>query len=1002
VPRRLVRAAGAWLLFALVLVVLPALLVRIGWPLPRAIPPVHQVIGALRRPLPDGFTLRLLAVIGWVMWAQLVVAVGAEARGRRRSGPTRRVAPRRLQALVAELVAAATLAAAPAVTTASAAPRLAPATPVVATISATPGAAPAPPVRARSTAVITTSTIVPAARAQERRQPPTSHRARGATAAPAATFHPSTEGPYTVWPGFPAPTAAPAAGISAGDKYVVVTTGDTLWKLGVDHLGDGIRGEQIWALNGGRTMDDGRVFTNAWLIEGGWRLLMPADATGCQVMGAASATATPAPVAKPPTAASTAPAVPTPPSNPAVTSPSAAPTPTGVAVARGSGGAPVPPVRVHGVASSVPGWLLPTGGATLLATFAFLEARRRRARSLRRARSNSVMAPTDPTVDPLLRAVQRAADVGAVERLQAALYHLAMIDRPRLRPQVFLRHPDGRIDLLLFSGSEPVAPWTAAPTNKLFWMLDADAELPEPDPEVVPCPALVQLGVCDDGAELYVDLEGIGILGLNGSPETVRQIARALTATLVVSPAGELCRVLTMGFDPYGLDEQVEDRFVVAKSVEWLLDAAEAGAKEVVEAVAEEKAGSSFRLRALNTDAGWEPTVVVVAGVAMAGDEVARLERLAGDGGLGAAVVCPTARAAWNLELVDPAGGWWELNPLSIRVRPVQMAVDELQDLAAYLADADVEPVESPVDGGRPGGVDDPSVPAGAPLDLPAAPRLDLPAASGNGTAPKPSGNGTAPPGYAERDWKVMICLLGPPYATNRDGVVMGDSGRTAPLQLLAWLVSNRDTATRVGAREALWGGEVVAPKTVTLVFNRAKALLRELAGDPTAEFITRDNDRIRLDPLVVSDYEMVADRIAFARHLDDPAETAEVLAGGLERIRGVPLIGTNWVWADDNHLSSNMAMAASALATDLAALRLQLGQTADAVAATTVGLQVIPGNDELTRLRIQACIDGGDRREAWSVYEEYARRTAARGEDIHPDIVELRNQLTRSGRTQS
>jgi hypothetical protein len=544
-----------------------------------------------------------------------------------------------------------------------------------------------------------------------------------------------------------------------------------------------------------------------------------------------------------------------------------------------------------------------------------------------------------------------------------------------------------------------VAPWTAAPTNKVFWTLDADAELPEPDPEVLPCPALVQLGVCDDGAELYVDLEGIGILGLNGSPETVRQIARALTATLVVSPAGELCRVLTMGFDPYGLDEQVEDRFVVAKSVEWLLDAAEAGAQEVVAAIAEEKAGSSFRLRALNADAGWEPTVVVVAGVALAGDEVARLERLAGDGGLGSAVVCPTAQAAWNLELVDPAGGWWQLNPLSIRVRPVQMAVDELQDLAAYLADADVEPVEVPAEpqpnAGRPAGGGRPA--PGAPVELPVS---RLPAASANGTAI--SANGTAAPVYVERDWQVMICLLGPPYATNRDGVVMGDTGRTAPLQLLAWLVSNRDTATRAGAREALWGGEVVAPKTVTLVFNRAKALLRDLAGDPTAEFITRDNDRIRLHPLVVSDYEMVADRVAFARHLDDPSETAEVLAGGLERIRGVPLIGTNWVWADDNHLSSNMAMAASALATDLAALRLQLGQTAAAVAATTVGLQVIPGNDELTRLRIQACIDGGDRREAWSVYEEYARRTAARGEDIHPDIVELRNQLTRTGRAQS
>jgi hypothetical protein len=83
-----------------------------------------------------------------------------------------------------------------------------------------------------------------------------------------------------------------------------------------------------------------------------------------------------------------------------------------------------------------------------------------------------------------------------------------------------------------------------------------------------------------------------------------------------------------------------------------------------------------------------------------------------------------------------------------------------------------------------------------------------------------------------------------------------------------------------------------------------------------------------------------------------------------------------------------------------LAALRLKLGQPARAVEATAAGLKVIDHGDELTRLQIEAHLAAGDRQEAWIVYEEYERVTTGRGEDIDPDIAELRNQMMRSGRS--
>jgi DNA-binding SARP family transcriptional activator len=583
----------------------------------------------------------------------------------------------------------------------------------------------------------------------------------------------------------------------------------------------------------------------------------------------------------------------------------------------------------------------------------------------------------------LTAAVQAVSNLAGVDRLQAALYHLANVADPTLRVVVMLRHPDGRIDVQLAVAAEPVEPWTA--TDQLFWTLDPTADLPEVDPQVNPCPALVQLGVCDDHAELYIDLEAIGILGLTGTPETIRQIARALAATLVISPAARLCRVLTLGFDPYGLDEQVEDRLVIAKSVESLLHEAEMTAKDVVQGVAQHGAGTSFRLRAIDADSGWEPAIAVLAGTALADEEISRLQRLAGGGGQGAAVVCDRLQARWTLELVDPVAGWWQLNPLAQRVRPAQMAADELRELAAYLADADVGPVQplrepsynaSPPDAGD----DEARVPADETDPLPAV--------------PEPVS------GYVEPDWLVMIRLFGPPHAINRNGVVLGAAGRGAPLEMLAWLVTHRDKATRTGAKEALWGGDDVKARTVTNAIYGAGALLRGLTDEPSDEFIPGFNERLTLNRLVVSDYELVAHRLAFARRQNDPSVAAEVLAGGLDLVRGVPLAGVEWLWADDNHLSSNLAMIGAALATELAVLRLQGGQTAAAIDATTVGLEVIPGNEELIRLRMQACIDGGDRRAALTVYEKYESVTAARGESIGPAIAALRNELLRSGRT--
>ena len=99
----------------------------------------------------------------------------------------------------------------------------------------------------------------------------------------------------------------------------------------------------------------------------------------------------------------------------------------------------------------------------------------------------------------------------------------------------------------------------------------------------------------------------------------------------------------------------------------------------------------------------------------------------------------------------------------------------------------------------------------------------------------------------------------------------------------------------------------------------------------------------------------------------------------------------------DEDYLTSSMAAEAVAMATELATLRLRNGDIRGALAATDVGLHVIPLHDQLTELSIQAWMASGERRTAIAVYEAYERATAARGEAVAPEIARLRNELLRT-----
>ena len=239
-PARLLLAAVAAAALLLLLVGVPAaLLAVIGDPLPRHLPSGSDLTSALT---PEEIT-KALAIVLWLLWLQFAAAVAAEINARATGRHLRVPAAGPSQVLARRLLATALL-----VTTAAG-------TALPAAQAATSSPAAAPP--AAAAAYTTAQAAAPAG--------------PSAAVAQAATSQ--------------------VPGVPAGARYYQVTAHDTLWRIAETHLGSGARYGEIFALNRDRPQPDGSALTRAALIQPGWSLIMPEDATGCPRAAATAATA---------------------------------------------------------------------------------------------------------------------------------------------------------------------------------------------------------------------------------------------------------------------------------------------------------------------------------------------------------------------------------------------------------------------------------------------------------------------------------------------------------------------------------------------------------------------------------------------------------------------------------------------------------------------------------------------------------------------------------------
>jgi hypothetical protein len=127
----------------------------------------------------------------------------------------------------------------------------------------------------------------------------------------------------------------------------------------------------------------------------------------------------------------------------------------------------------------------------------------------------------------------------------------------------------------------------------------------------------------------------------------------------------------------------------------------------------------------------------------------------------------------------------------------------------------------------------------------------------------------------------------------------------------------------------------------------------------------------------VVSDVEVFRIHVSRAetlrRHGCDQAATSAELRAALDLVRGAPFIGSGFGWADAEASTSNFTLLVVAAALELGELELAAGRVEQVFQATSIGLSVLPGHEELVALRLRTHAHNGDLagiRHEWYAYQ--------------------------------
>jgi nucleoid-associated protein YgaU/DNA-binding SARP family transcriptional activator len=997
-----------------VLVGVPAaLIITVGWPLPRSIPSLAQIGSAFdRHGVPVDVVINTLAVIVWVAWAQLVWAVAAETAAAIRGRQARRtpVLPS-LQTFAGELVASATLIVSmlgPLRSTAAASTAPVPLAPLE--ISDTPPLVAARPDSRQAPRADTGQHIVVhgdsywglahtylghGSRWREIRD---ANIGRAVAAGHIITALDDDLRPgWTIH--LPAKAAhAPAQHPAAADPSsppapgeVMVKSGDSMWSVAEHQLASDL----------GRTPSDTEVATY-WrslidanrtrirsgdpdLIYPGETLAVPpTPSAGPRSDHSRSAAPSPAsPAASPPIAAEPPPATQSPlPASPAgpqdqaeVEAPetTAAPreSPANIDALPNGGESEQDPsttdvaAREHETDASLPlAQLGIAGSASVALAVGVTRAIRKRRRRIHHL-PDATAAPPTPTStgdQDIHRGLLVAADEHALDTLSAALDDLAhRIGAAGLgcRPRI-VQHGDDHLDVLLDQPTLPAVDGWQPQADGAVWTLDTNAAattdtLPAGDhgDGTTATPLLVSLGQPDTGGQLYIDLEAERLVALTGNAEATIGLARTLAAELAHSPFAATAQIMVIGnLGPSQLDDL--DRLTVLDSWDDVAADLAAWADQSRDALTANGWPNPYTARGQHADHDALTPVVVIATQPPHNPEtLGTLHE-----GAPAVAVVTVGEPPRGATVIDCQPDQLTLPQLGLVCQPQVLGPDEIDSIVDLVEHAATSP-----DG-----------------QLALAIDHEL---AGDADAPV-----TNEP-YRDPPHEILVRFLG-------DIAVHGGARSLTGQQtaLVAYIALHGNVgADRV--IDGVWAG----PTPVSPRKRLANTISKCRAAIGARHLPVAKDGRYRAGPDVATDLDLFDRRITAAAH-QPPDVAADTLQGALDLVDG-PIFTypstdrDSYTWVDVENWVSTWEPKITAVADRVAQLHLDRHQPERAAQLAERILRAVPTHTGLTETLMRAHAAKGDRLAVQRVYQAHAAALDQLDLDtVAPSTAELYEHL--------
>lgn len=463
--------------------------------------------------------------------------------------------------------------------------------------------------------------------------------------------------------------------------------------------------------------------------------------------------------------------------------------------------------------------------------------------------------------------------------------------------------------------------------------LTAQAEVePEPSGAPVVPTSLIVGNEQSSGEAVLLDLASVAAVCLQGNPVEVRRFARSAIVDLAVSERADDLRVIAVGVGHELIDL---DRVSVVDDFAAALGAVKASGH-----------------------VGDAATPLIVISTLDPGPDASEFTQL------GVVVVAPGLDSETQIVL---DGDNAEILPAATAVRLAALSDDHYRSVAELVDVTSVSAVE----------------PVGT--DVLIEDSVDVPPADECPIAVGP----------------IDVKVLGP---VEVEGASSFSSLKA--VDVIAYLAFHRNGVDADQIKSWVWPTfEPPTDKALANVMSRARTGLG--ADDDGEPYLSRAGaDRTyRLSPAVTTDFDRFRGLVGLADDDDDPMSQLKLLKRALQLIRGVPFTGgsaSSFAWAD-NHVRAQVEFTIDETVHRCVDLALELGDVSTARWAALKGLELVPGCEQCFRRRFLVASADNNRTELRRAMADLERSAAVDlGEPeavdiISGDLLDLYHQLDRA-----